>query len=232
MPDKVLTKSSEFLPQLVVRYAMKSDHAAAPALEAVKAQLRQAQNRNVLQQYASALISYQENMGSLPPDLATLIDGDFPGKKRWENLQKDGLIHNHQTGKRERPIYHGHKDLRANDHDAAKFILVAAPSADPQGKRLVALLDSSVKVIDEADYQKQMALQAKPTAPQPGEGKRLPPIFGELKLTESQEQAIQRWLTQQGEAINPAKLADFVKSILRDDQQAAFQRIIEQEPKP
>jgi tRNA A-37 threonylcarbamoyl transferase component Bud32/biopolymer transport protein ExbD len=119
MPEKVLTHSSEFLPQLAIRYAMLSGHeAAAHAVEEAKAKVRQ--------------------------------------------LQKQ-------------------------------------PAA---------------------------------AAPQPDEVKRFPPIFGELKLTESQEQAIRRWLAQQGEAANPAKLADFVKSTLRDDQQAAFQRMIEQGQQP
>jgi serine/threonine protein kinase len=197
------------------------EHAARSFMEA-----------KTLQQYAHALMIYQESTESFPPDLATLLDGDFPGKKRWENLQKDGLMLNHQTGKMERPIYHGHKDLRANDHDVAKFILVAAPSADPQRKRLVGYLDGSVKIIDEAEYRKQLQKQPEAAAPQPGEVKRLPPIFGELKLTESQEQAIRRWLAQQGGAANPAKLANFVKSTLRDDQRAAFQRMIEQGQQP
>jgi hypothetical protein len=158
MPDKVLTHSSEFLPQLAVRYAMLTGHeAATPVVEEAKAKVRQVQDRKTLQQYARALMLYQESMGSFPPDLATLLDGDYPGKKPWENLQKDGLLLNHPTGKMERPIYHGHKDLRADDPDANKYILVAAPSADRDGKRLVGFLDSSVKLIDEADYLKQVA---------------------------------------------------------------------------
>ncbi len=161
MPDKILTESSDFLPQLVVRYAMMSDHAAAaPAVEEAKAQARHARNRGALQQYAIALMTYQFGVGSFPPDLATLLDGDFPGKKRWEHLQKAGLMHNHQTGEMEPPIYHGHKDLREKDHDVTKFILIAAPSADSQGKRLVGFLDTSVKIIDEADYRKQVRKQA------------------------------------------------------------------------
>ena len=166
MPDKILTESSDFLPQLVVRYAMMSDHAAAaPAVEEAKAQARHARNRGALQQYAIALMTYQFGVGSFPPDLATLLDGDFPGKKRWEHLQKGGLMHNHQTGDMEPPIYHGHKDLREKDHDVTKFILIAAPSADPQGKRLVGFLDTSVKIIDEQDYRKQVRKQAEAKAP-------------------------------------------------------------------
>jgi hypothetical protein len=108
-----------------------------------------------------ALAIYREEMRSYPQDLAILLDGDFPGKKRWEGLQQEGLLHNHQSGKMERPIYHGSKDLRERGHDVSKFILLAAPSADPQGKRLVAVLDGSVKSINEADYQKQVQTQVK-----------------------------------------------------------------------
>jgi len=141
----------------------------APESQPLEEHLKQARKQvtqfRILNQYAMALTIYREETGSLPPDLATLLDSDFQGNI-WEGLRNDGLLHNRQTGKTERPIYYGSKDLMDLDHDVAGFILLAAPSANPEGERLVYVLGGSVKNIDEADYQKQIEMQQ--TAPVKG----------------------------------------------------------------
>jgi hypothetical protein len=48
-----------------------------------------------------------------------------------------------------------------------------------------------------------------------------------LSLTKNQADLIKGWLEQQGEVADPAESATFVKSVLRDDQQAEFKKIVE-----
>jgi hypothetical protein len=72
------------------------------------------------------------------------------------------LMENRESGEKEAPLYFGSPDLRAEDLVGPEFILLAAPSADQGGKRVVGFLDQSVKVIDEADFQAQMKAQQKP----------------------------------------------------------------------
>lgn len=48
-----------------------------------------------------------------------------------------------------------------------------------------------------------------------------------LRLTKSQAEKINQWLTQHGQSPNPAKYAKFMESILRDDQKPAFKKILE-----
>ena len=72
------------------------------------------------------------------------------------------LMENHATGDKEKPLYHGSPELRVEEFEASKCILLAAPSPDREGKRIVGFLDGSVKVIEEADYQAQVEQQRKP----------------------------------------------------------------------
>lgn len=59
------------------------------------------------------------------------------------------------------------------------------------------------------------------------EPSEIPEGLGDLKLTKDQAAKINQWLEEQGELVDPSKAADYVKSVLRDDQHAAFQKVIE-----
>jgi len=57
------------------------------------------------------------------------------------------------------------------------------------------------------------------------EPSEVPQGLAGLRLTKSQADLIKDWMEQHGEAVNPAEFANYVKSILRDDQQAEFEKI-------
>ena len=107
-----------------------------------------------MREYVTAILVYQADTGSLPPDLEMLAE-----KKIIRELK---LVENHATGKKEKPLYYGGPKLRVEDFDASQCMVLAAPSPDREGKRLVAFLDGSVKMIDEEDYQAQLEWQRKP----------------------------------------------------------------------
>ena len=79
----------------------------------------------------------------------------------WDQLPHKGFMRNYQIGVKELPIYHGHSDLRISDIDLTKDILLAAPSTNPQGQRIVGFVDGRVSIIDEADYQKRIAAKVR-----------------------------------------------------------------------
>ena len=112
---------------------------------------RQIKAKQTMRSCAVAIITYLQDHGSLPPDMQTLVDSNF--------LAEATLLTNHETGKMEPPLYHGRPDLRVVDLHVTKAILLAAPSADRAGKRVVGFLDSHVEAIDEADYQAQLKAQ-------------------------------------------------------------------------
>ena len=123
------------------------------------------QDSRTLKRYANALAIYEINTLALPPNLDALIkDGNLPKQTRLD-LQNSGVMRNNQTGAMPRPLYYGSEDLRKKHYDSSTFILLAAPSPDLQGKRLVAFLDQTVKSIDESVYLKQLAAQAKTADP-------------------------------------------------------------------
>ncbi len=55
----------------------------------------------------------------------------------------------------------------------------------------------------------------------------IPAGFESLSLTKGQAAKINQWLVQQGEQADPSDLAAYVTSLLRDDQQAEFRKVIE-----
>ncbi len=109
---------------------------------------------STMREYAVALATCLADTTALPPDLQTLVDKKY--------LRELTLIKNHKTGKMEPPLYHGDPDLRMEGLDVTKYVLLASPSPDKNGKRVVGFLDSSVKMIDEADYQQLLKAQQKP----------------------------------------------------------------------
>jgi hypothetical protein len=151
-PEQMEANPAEFLPQMAIRYAVKTNHPAVVPM--VKDRIEQVKTLSTMREYAVAVAVYQADTDSLPPDLQSLV-----GKQYLPALR---LMMNHETGKMEVPLYHGGPGLRADDFDDWKTILFASPSADMTGKRVVGLLDSSVKVIDESEYQKQLKAQRKP----------------------------------------------------------------------
>jgi len=154
-PDKIKADAAEFLPQMAIRYAVQSDHpAAAPAMERIRERVHQAKTLSTMREYATAIAICQADTAALPPALDTLVERKY--------IREATLMMNHDTGKMEPPLYHGRPDLRVEDLDASKTILLAAPSADQSGKRVVGFLDSHVDAIDEADYQAQLKAQQKP----------------------------------------------------------------------
>ncbi len=154
-PEQVKAEASEFMPVMVMRYALRSGHpAAAPAIAKLRGRALHAKDLNTLRVYVTALLTYQLDAGSLPPNLEVLV-----GKKFLRELM---LMENHATGNKEKPLYHGSPELLVEEFDASKWILLAAPSADSEGKRMVGFLDASVKVIDDEEYRKQLEQQQKP----------------------------------------------------------------------
>ena len=107
-----------------------------------------------MREYGLAIVTYQSDTGSLPENLQALVDNKF--------IRELMTMENHETGRMEPPLYHGGPGLRVEDVDVSKTIVLAAPSTDPAGKRIVGFLDSHVAVIDEADYQAQLKAEQKP----------------------------------------------------------------------
>lgn len=57
-------------------------------------------------------------------------------------------------------------------------------------------------------------------------GSEIPPGLEELELTKDQAGKISAWLDELGGQPDPAAYAKFVRSLLREDQRASFQNII------
>jgi predicted Ser/Thr protein kinase len=116
--------------------------------------------------------------------------------------------------------------------------LIAGPFSRKEADRLAHALaggDAGVAAGLESEPAREQA------APEEPPGARRPPsspldaVMASLQplgLTDEQAGKIDQWFGQRGAAVNPAEFAEFVKSILRDDQQAAFEKIIESGGRP
>lgn len=126
---------------------------AIPRIVHARPQALNVKNHVIMREYVRALILHMVDSGSLPPDLDVLVARNY--------LPELKLMENHATGVPGKPLYHGSPNLQVEDlrRLRPKFILLAAPSAGPDGRRLVGYLDGSVQVLAEAEYQAHMHRQ-------------------------------------------------------------------------